>query len=365
MKRYTPKILIKYLIKEFAFSLLIFTLIFSSLIILTTFVEELIFFKEKEINNNFFLKIFILTLIKSPTLIFNFSPFIFLFSGIFFYVRFLKNNEISPMSLSGFSLNFITLVPAIFSFFLGVIIITILTPVTSQLSKYYESVKQKYSDNDNLLIMSNTGIWIKENKGMEKLIIRADRNTEENFSKLKNITIYIFNNELFKERIAGEQATIKDNEWHLQNVNITSETSVRNLKNYIYTSAINLEKLKSYFSNSDIYSIWNINNQLEEIRDRGYYGQELIIKLNKQLSLPFLLFSMIIISTLFTIKVNYSFNNFIYIFLGILIGIVVYFFNDLSIALGESGKIPLILSVWMPVILLMIYSIYSLIRSYD
>ena len=259
MKRYTPKILIKYLIKEFAFSLLIFTLIFSSLIILTTFVEELIFFKEKQINNNFFLKIFILTLIKSPTLIFNFSPFIFLFSGIFFYVKFLKN----------------------------------------------------------------------------------------------------------KERIASEQATIKDNEWHLHNVNITSETSVRNLKNYIYTSAINLEKLKSYFSNSDIYSIWNINSQLEEIRDRGYYGQELIIKLNKQLSLPFLLFSMIIISTLFTIKVNYSFNNFIYIFLGILIGIVVYFINDLSIALGESGKIPLILSVWMPVILLMIYSTYSLIRSYD
>ena len=58
MKRYTPKILIKYLIKEFAFSLLIFTLIFSSLIILTTFVEELIFFKEKQINNNFFFKDF-------------------------------------------------------------------------------------------------------------------------------------------------------------------------------------------------------------------------------------------------------------------------------------------------------------------
>ena len=54
------------------------------------------------------------------------------------------------------------------------------------------------------------------------------------------ITIYIFNNELFKERIASEQATIKDNEWHLHNVNITSETSVRNLKKVKFSEALYL-----------------------------------------------------------------------------------------------------------------------------
>ena len=51
------------------------------------------------------------------------------------------------------------------------------------------------------------------------------------------------------------------------------------------------------------------------MRERGYYGQELVIKLNKYLSLPLLLFSMIILSTVFTIKTNYTFNNFLYAFL--------------------------------------------------
>ena len=76
-----------------------------------------------------------------------------------------------------------------------------------------------------------------------------------------------------------------------------------------------------------------------------------------------LLFSMIILSTVFTIKTNYTFNNFLYAFFGVLTGIIVYFLADLSIAFGKSGKIPLVLSVWMPVILIMTFSTYSLLRS--
>ena len=45
-KRYTPKTLINYLIKEFSLSLFIFFSIFLSLIILSSYIEEIIFFRE-------------------------------------------------------------------------------------------------------------------------------------------------------------------------------------------------------------------------------------------------------------------------------------------------------------------------------
>tara|TARA_B100000963_G_scaffold262473_1_gene230630 strand:+ start:2157 stop:3254 length:1098 start_codon:yes stop_codon:yes gene_type:complete len=363
MKRYTPNLLIKYLIKEFSFSLLIFTIIFSSLIIFVTYIDEILFFKDKEITDNFFIKTLILSLIKSPTLIINLSPFIFLFSGIFFYVKFLRNNEITPMSLSGFSKNFITLVPGIFSLILGILIVLILSPITSELSKYYETVKTKYSANENLIIMSDTGIWIKENKDNKTNIIRADIIKKENFNNLKNISIFVFNNNKFSGRIDGDNVTIIGKVWTLDNANYNMLNKNKVLKNYKYYSQINLDKLKNFFNNSDVFSIWNIFYELQEIRQRGYYGQELVIKLNKYLSLPLLLFSMIILSTVFTIKTNYTFNNFLYAFFGILTGIIVYFLADLSIAFGKSGKIPLVLSVWMPVILIMTFSTYSLLRN--
>ena len=106
MKRYTPNLLIKYLIKEFSLSLIIFTIIFSSLIIFITYIDEILFFKDKEITDNFFIKTLILSLIKSPTLIINLvTLYIFIFRNIFL-CKILRNNEITPMSLSGFSKKF-------------------------------------------------------------------------------------------------------------------------------------------------------------------------------------------------------------------------------------------------------------------
>jgi len=367
IKRYTPKTLINYLIKEFSLSLFIFFSIFLSLIILSSYIEEIFFFREKQISDNLFLKTFILSLMKTPTLIINMSPFIFLFSGIFFYVKLIRSNEIIPLSLSGFSKNFVTIVPAIYSFIIGIFIILFLTPVSSSMSRYYETVKQNYSGNDNLLIMSKTGLWVKEKRRNETVIIRADRIVDQNFSDLNNLTIYKFSNDGdLKSRIDSKKARVLKSNWLLNDVKILDQNNnIKNEKKMTFETGISIDNLKNFFSNSDTLSIWRINDEIKQIKERGYYGQELIVTFNKFLSLPFLLSSMIILATFFTIKIGYQFNNFIYAFFGVLTGISIYFLSDLSIAIGKSGKIPLIISVWVPVLVIMILSIYSIIREND
>ena len=51
MKKYLPKKLIKYLSYEFTKCFLIVALVFLSISLLTNFVEELVFFKDKQIEN--------------------------------------------------------------------------------------------------------------------------------------------------------------------------------------------------------------------------------------------------------------------------------------------------------------------------
>lgn len=366
-KKHTPKILIEYTLKEFLKSLLIFTLIFLSLILMTSYVEEIIFFKEKEINQNFFLVTFVLTLIKIPNLIINISPIIFLFSGIFFYIKMLRSYEVTPFNFAGLSNNFIILVPATLSAFIGIILILVISPISAELSKYYEIAKQKYSNNENLLIISNTGLWLKEKNNNKEFIIRADGVKDDNFSNLKNVTIYVFdeNKKSFYERIDAKTTKISDYKWTMIEVKKTNINKQEVLTSYQYESNINLNELKKIFINSSIFSIWDIGKKLKNIRERGYYGQELIIKFNKLLSLPFLLFSMICISTFFTLNLKTRFNNFVYIFFGIVVGIAVHFLSDLSIAIGKNGQIPLIVSIWIPTIIILILSIYSLIRNYE
>lgn len=364
MKKNPPKLLISYMIKEFNFCLLIFALIIFSLILLTNFLQEIVFFRDKDIDKIFFIKTFFLALIKSPSLIITMSPFIFLFASILFFVRLIKDNEVIGINLSGLSLNFISLVPAIYSFFCGIILILVFSPLSSQLYKQYESEKQKYSDNENLIIMSPTGLWLKEKKANEIYIIRADVIKNQNFKDLKNISIYKFRDNNFINRIDSTKAIIDQKEWKLQNFkSLSSNDNLDNKKIYIYKTNINLNNLKSFYSNSYVYSIWNILDELDTIRKRGYYGQEIIITLNKYISLPFFLFTMVLMSTFFTIRIKKKFNNFAYSSMGIIGGIVIYFLSDLSIAFGKSGKLPLEISIWSPVILIMTISIYSLIKD--
>ena len=39
-----------------------------------------------------------------------------------------------------------------------------------------------------------------------------------------------------------------------------------------------------------------------------------------------------------------------YIILGIIVCVAIYFLKDLSVALGEIGKLPILISIWVPII---------------
>ena len=45
-------------------------------------------------------------------------------------------------------------------------------------------------------------------------------------------------------------------------------------------------------------------------------------------------------------------DNFKFIIIGLVTSVLIFYFKDLSLALGQTDRIPLILSVWAPVIAL-------------
>jgi len=335
-------------------------MIFLSLVCLIIFVEELIFFKEKNKENLFYIITF-LTFLKIPSSLINFSPFIFLFAGIFFFIKLRKNNEMIPINLAGLSKLFILSVPSFWAFFLGIFIVFFISPISSFTLKNYEKLKSYDSNNDNLIIVNKTGLWFLEKNNNDINMIRAEKVTDQSFSEFYNISMYFFDKDFsLTERIDSEKVNIKENNWITTNSKIYKGSTFEKIDNFNYKSKINLDKLKFFFSNPNTISIWNINDEIKLINNRGYSADEFTIKFHKYLSLPFFLFSMIILSTIFTINIQKNFNNFIYIFLGIFFGIVIYFLSDLSIALGKNQDIPLILSVWLPVILICVFSIINL-----
>ena len=365
MKKYLPTTLIKYLSYEFAKCLLIIFSIFLSISLLTNFVEELIFFQNKAIDN-LVLNLTILTAAKTINTLLESSIFIFLFAGIFFFVKFLKNNELNSIKLSGISNLLSILTPALLSFCIGIFIIFAITPISAEGIKFYEKYKRNYSQNDNLIVINDSGLWFMEKNQEIFKIIRADKIIDNDFSKFYNSTIYTLDADFnFVNRYDSKLVFINKKEWILENTKLLSDNDnaqKKEEKDYTLNSSIDINELKNLFTNANTISFWEILNSIKKLNDRGYSGDELKIKFHKYLSLPIYLFSMIILATVFTINIKKNYSNFIYVFFGIILGIIIYFLNDLSIALGIAGKMPLVISVWIPIFLILVISAINLIK---
>ena len=90
----------------------------------------------------------------------------------------------------------------------------------------------------------------------------------------------------------------------------------------------------------------------KQLINNGYNKIFLNQNLHSMLSLPFFLFLMTALAATLTLNTLKRSDNFKFIIIGLLITVLIFYFKDLSLALGQTDRIPLILAVWAPVIAL-------------
>ena len=56
-------------------------------------------------------------------------------------------------------------------------------------------------------------------------------------------------------------------------------------------------------------------------------------------------------------------NNLKYVFSAILTSVLIFYFNDFSAALGKTEKLPIGVSVWMPIVIIFIFGAVGLIHA--
>ena len=86
-------------------------------------------------------------------------------------------------------------------------------------------------------------------------------------------------------------------------------------------------------------------------------------KLHRSFAFPFFLLSMLLLSSFFTLGTRFSESNWTYVFITIISSILIFFFNDFSAMLGETEKLPIEISVWMPIAIIFIFSSVGIIHA--
>ena len=356
------KIIFNYLLKNFLKTFFVVIAFFYCFGVILNLFEEIEFFKNLDVS---IFTPLILTAIFIPSLIIQILPFIIFISSMWFMLSIRNNKDLLTLKVFGYSNLKIFFILAFTSFFLGWIILFFVNPITSSMSKYYEKTKSSYSkDIDHLITFNRNGLWIKENFEDKQRIISAGKPEGKNLVDVK--IFHLDKDSNLIEKIVSKKADISTNQWILSEVIIFK--TVNDLLQSEKLGTINInsiydyEKITNLFKNFDTMSFFDLIINYNSLIKSGYDKSFLNQSLHTSLSLPFFLLLMTGLSSILTMNTLKKSNNFKFILVGLISCVIIYYFKDLSLALGQTNRVSLSLSAWIPVVAIGLFSSIGILQ---
>ncbi len=349
----------QYLLKKFLKKIFLSSGIFLILILILNLIEEANFLKNTDSN---FLVPILLSTLNAPSLLYEMFPFVFLISTQFFFIDIYENKEIYTLKQFGVDnfmlLRFLTTT----SFVMGFFIIILFYNFSSILKNEYLKIKNNYAkDKKYLAVITKNGLWIKDNQENDIMIINADK--IENEYLINSSITRLDKNFKISQNIIAEKIDVTNKEWLLFDaiVTETDNKSIKYKKTKIETN-FDLERISNLFSDLSSLTYFDLLKLENDYKAIGYSVNEINIQKHRFYSLPFLLSVMTIIATIIMVYNKFKQKLLFNLFIGILFSVIVYYLGHFTNLLGENGKLPLILSVWFPVLMLLSLSIVGVIR---
>ncbi len=349
----------KFLIKNFLNKFIIISLIFFSLVIILSVLEEISFFKN---NDASFFYPYFLTLLGAPITLFEIFPFIFLLSTQFLFFDLFKKEELNLLKVNGLSNLKIIKILFLTSFFIGILSVTIFYNFSSKLKFFYTDIKNQFSnDNKYLAVVNDSGLWLKDEIFDTTVIVKANQ-IKDNFLLEVIINQFDTNFNLIKT-IQSEKINIKEKSWIIENPIITTNNISEYYKEeIIFQSNFNTAKINNLFSNIstlNLFELFTLKNDYEKL---GYSSTEIVIHLLRLGSTPLFFGILTVLSAVIMFSFKKDRSLFFHILLGILMSVIIYYISFLFNSLGNNGKVPIIWSIFLPILFISIFAIIGLIR---
>ena len=353
MKTYT-----KFLINLFNISFFKIFIIFFIFILISNILEQVEFFKNIDLS---FYYLILLSFLNTPSILFEILPFIFLLSTQSFFIQLIDKNELQIFKYTGLDNIKIIKIIGFYSFFIGIIFIIFFYNASSILKNSYLLMKNSYSDdNKYLAVITENGLWIKDEINESINIINADK-VDGNF--LLDVSITRFNNNFdIIEMLQSKKIDISSKRWKIFNPTLLKDNSQITLNEMVLESNFDLKKINGLFSNLSSLTMIDLINLRKSYISLNYSITDVDSHLLKIVSYPIYLTLITIFSAIIMFNIGYQKNTFFKITLGIFLSVIIYYINNFFSVLGTNEKIPLILSVFLPLIILSIINFISIIK---
>ena len=348
----------KFLINGFIKSFFNVFFIMISLVFILNILKEIEFFSNKEVNS---LYPIYMSLMSSPSIIFEMFPFIFLIATQFFFLKLFNNDEINIFKYSGLKNIKIINILSFVSFFIGILTITVFYSLSSNLQHYYLQVKNQFSEDKlYLAVINKNGLWIKDVVNNQTNIINSSK-IDNNFLTNTFITTFDENFNLIRS-LKSDKIDIKNNEWLIYDATIFKDNVSQKSDLIKFKSNFNQKRIESLFSNLSSLSLLKLINLKKNYKSLNYSTIEVDMQIYKVATYPLLLVIMTILSSIIMLNTKKSSSKVIKIIIGLFFSVAIYYINNFFNVMGSTEKLPLMVSIWTPIIFLSLINLIMLVN---
>tara|TARA_B100001057_G_scaffold181109_1_gene181822 strand:- start:3322 stop:4401 length:1080 start_codon:yes stop_codon:yes gene_type:complete len=353
------KIYQKYIIKELLNKTLQVSFVFLILGFIMGILEELNFFSSLDVEYYY---PFFLVMLNLPSLIYELFPFIILISVQLLLIKIIDNGELITFKNNGLTNIKIIKIVSLTSLLIGLFVIIIFYNFSATLKFKYLDIKKNYTNDDKYLAtITENGLWIKDQIDNKINFINSKKIGPNSLIDVE--IVQLDQNFVYLKSIQSSKVNIKNDLWIIENATIiNNDNSFSKETNVAFESNFNFEKINNLYSNLSSITIWGLFDLIEDYSKVNYSTVEIEYHLQKILSYPVYLTIMSILSVVLMMNIKFQRNKIVFIVLGILLSVSIYYINYFFGVVGKNERIPLEIAIWVPLIILSIISTIGLLR---
>ena len=355
------KVYIKFISTIFLKSLFFVFFVMMSLVFILNLLSELEFFKNENVTISFTL---FLSLLNSPSLMFEMFPFVLLVTIQLFFIKLFENKEIDIFKYSGLKNSNILLILSILSFITGIFVIAIFYNLSANLKHIYLELKSNYAlDGKYLAEVKKNGLWIKD-KIDYKIIITNSSSIDGNYLINNFITEFDKNFNVLRN-IQSDKIDISKKNWLILKARVYEQNNYVDEDKILLITNFNSERIQTLYSNLTALNIYELLELRKNYKKLNYSITDINLHLLKLASNPMYLLLISIFSSLIMLNIKQIKSSTFKISIGLFFSVIIYYLNNFSYVLGSTERITLVLSIFLPLLILTTINSFLLYKIND
>lgn len=294
-------------------------------------------------------------LLKLPEIGQEVFPFVVLFGGMYTFWRLTRTQELVVARASGISVWQFMAPVMLVAVLLGLVQVTVMNPIFSAMLSRYENLENRYlRGQTSSLDVARSGIWLRQAGEPPSYLIHAESVVPGTVTLRRVMVLLEAPGGRITGRLDAESATLVEGKdgpghWLLKEAWYNRPgLPAEFLAKYELPTELTEARIQDSFASPDTLSFWQLPGFIATLEATGLSSVRHRMHWHSLMARPVLFAAMVLLAAAFALRSVRTGGSLALIGTGIVAALLLFTVQDVVLALGLSGTIPVGLAAWAP-----------------